>query len=500
MNLLFSQFEKYSNIIEMTHHSSYVYSSYSPLINLPIDELLQIGNNQNENSTPIPSFDEDLLVNLCLDAEKIFEKEDNILKIDGDVFVVGDIHGNFHDLLRILHYIQLIPSTVLFLGDYVDRGEFSLECITLLFALKIEFPDKFFLIRGNHEFDNICSQYGFKDEILNYHNPSRTRYHKLDYEFQSSIKPYSSYCIYKEDENFVPTEILCDAYFANHININCHKYTEKLYQSFIKAFSYLPLAALINKTTFCVHGGLSPQLDKIHKIERSIQRPIHEYETNQLLADLLWGDPCEKMKFTFDDNPRGCGKMFNCAALIQFLKSNDLCRLLRGHECVNNGIQSKFNEKIVTIFSSSSYNYEMGNMCGIVKIFKNKDDFESIRFPPIRRLHKCDANYYKVEVFDESCQLKNDFTKWPKAKFENLDSEEVNTNKGSPLNFKTIYSLRRTSFNTGIQYKASMASLVVPKKNQTCINFMHKEQGNIIKGVVSPVKNVNAPLRKKSSF
>lgn len=484
----------------MTQHSSYIFSSYSPLINLPIDELLHVGNNQFENSSPIPSFDQNLLINLCLDAEKVFENEDNVLKIDGDVYVVGDIHGSFHDLLRILNYIESSPSKVLFLGDYVDRGEFSLECITLLFALKIEFPEKFFLIRGNHEFDALCSQYGFKNEILNYHNPNRTKYHNFDNDFQSIIRPKYKYKMKEEDENLIPTEILCDKYFENHININCYKYTEKLYQSFVEAFSYLPLAALINKNTFCIHGGLSPHLDKIEKIEKSIERPIHDHEANELLADLLWGDPSDSLKQAFEINPRGCGKLFNGATLVKFLKSNGLSRVLRGHECVNNGTLSMFNEKIITIFSSSSYNHEMGNMCGIIKIYQDREIVEPIRFMPIYRLHKYDANYYKVETFEESSTQKNISSPSPKVKFESFDSEEIKSMKCSPMNFKAIFCQRRISFNTGIQYKANRASLVVPKMALPLTNMMNNEQGKITKVGTSPIPHLNAPLRKKSSF
>ena len=389
----------------MFQHSSYILSPYLDLINLPVDELIQVGNSQIENSNPIPSFDEDLLINLCSDAEKIFKDEDIILKIDGDVFIVGDIHGSFHDLLRILKYIESIPSKVLFLGDYVDRGEFSLECITLLFALKIQYPDKYFLIRGNHEFDILCSQYGFKKEIFNYHNPSKIHHQITSPEIPVKTHPIPKQMSY-EVEKTIPTEILCDKYFENHVNINCYKYTDKLYQSFIQAFSYLPIASIVNSTTFCIHGGLSPHLDKIDKIERSIQRPIHEYDSNPLLADILWGDPSEKLKQTFEDNPRGCGKIFNGVTVVQFLKNNNLNRIVRGHECVNSGTKVMFNQKCITVFSSSSYNREMGNLCGIVKINEDENKkFETIKFPPIHRLKKCDAVYFRVQKFDKEIDV-----------------------------------------------------------------------------------------------
>lgn len=96
------------------------------------------------NGNPIPSFDEQLLIKLCEDASKIFQKEDNIIELNGDVIIVGDIHGSFHDLLRNLNFSQKdsVSQRYFFLGDYVDKGSFSLECITLLFTLKILEPNR----------------------------------------------------------------------------------------------------------------------------------------------------------------------------------------------------------------------------------------------------------------------------------------------------------------------------------------------------------------------
>lgn len=102
-------------------------------------------NQKKEVLLLIPSFDEELIIDLCFNAQNIFQKESNILELEGDLIVVGDIHGSLHDLLRILKFIQEGKFNVLFLGDYVDRGNFSLECITLLYALKIIYPDQYYI-------------------------------------------------------------------------------------------------------------------------------------------------------------------------------------------------------------------------------------------------------------------------------------------------------------------------------------------------------------------
>lgn len=123
--------------------ASYILSAYSFVFKSSLEKLLDVGY-QLKNGNPIPSFDEKIIMNLCSEAENIFKNEENLLEIDGDVIVVGDIHGSLHDLLRIIHFLQESQTKVLFLGDYVDRGNFSLECITLLFAIKVIRPDMFF--------------------------------------------------------------------------------------------------------------------------------------------------------------------------------------------------------------------------------------------------------------------------------------------------------------------------------------------------------------------
>ncbi|KAK8876537.1 hypothetical protein M9Y10_006754 [Tritrichomonas musculus] len=379
----------------MGKSAQYILSSYSFIFTHTQDKLLDVGY-QPKNGDPIPSFDENVLIDLCTEVQQIFEKESNVLEIEGDVIIVGDIHGSFHDLLRILKFIQERNSRVIFLGDYVDRGNFSLECVTLLFALKVVHPDLFYLIRGNHEFDSICSQYGFKEEILNYYNPKKVTNPTLSKQKQLNLKLMKAKSLILYD-NLEP-ETQPDEYYSNHIDRNCYKYTEELYNAFIKAFSYLPIAAIANKTTFCIHGGLSPKLDHVDTINTNIARPITKMEESQLLSDVVWSDPsCSSC--LFDDNPRGRGYLFNRESVSLFLKNNSFNRMIRAHQCVKKGTLSNFGDQCITVFSASSYD-KMGNFSSILQLFQQDDVIKVTTFPPLERLQKSEAFYYKVQALN----------------------------------------------------------------------------------------------------
>merc|ERR550525_298990 len=105
---------------------------------------------------------------ICLQIRSIFQSESALLEIDAPMKIVGDIHGQYFDLLRLFE-LGGYPSSdsdsrYIFLGDYVDRGSHSLEVILLLFCYKIKYQNDFYLLRGNHECGSINRIYGFFDE------------------------------------------------------------------------------------------------------------------------------------------------------------------------------------------------------------------------------------------------------------------------------------------------------------------------------------------------
>lgn len=140
-----------------------------------------------------------------------------MIQIEDPVLIVGDIHGQFYDLLKIID-IGGDPATnkYIFMGDYIDRGYFSLEVLLILISFKINFPKNIVLLRGNHECRQLAETFNFYEEIM-------------------------------------------------------HKYDKDIFEAFIQCFQCLPLACILNKKFLIIHGGISPELNSIQQI-RNLNR------------------------------------------------------------------------------------------------------------------------------------------------------------------------------------------------------------------------------------
>lgn len=125
---------------------------------------------------------EALLKEICEKTKELLMREGNVVHISAPVTVVGDIHGQFYDLIEIFRIGGYSPHTnYLFLGDYVDRGLFSVETISLLTCLKLRYPDRVQLIRGNHE-SRAVTQVSTAGRQIEYQGESlsrRTHYRSL---------------------------------------------------------------------------------------------------------------------------------------------------------------------------------------------------------------------------------------------------------------------------------------------------------------------------------
>ncbi|XP_020095712.1 serine/threonine-protein phosphatase BSL2 homolog [Ananas comosus] len=252
------------------------------------------------------------IADLCDSAERIFSSEPSVLQLKAPIKIFGDLHGQFGDLMRLFDEYGA-PSTAgdiayidyLFLGDYVDRGQHSLETITLLLALKVEYPNNVHLIRGNHEAADINALFGFRIE-----------------------------CIERMGER--------DGIWTWH-RIN-------------RLFNWLPLAALIEKKIICMHGGIGRSINHIEQIE-NLQRPITMEAGSIVLMDLLWSDPTENDSVEgLRPNARGPGLVtFGPDRVMEFCNNNDLQLIVRAHECVMDGFERFAQGHLITLFSATNY-------------------------------------------------------------------------------------------------------------------------------------------------
>lgn len=251
---------------------------------------------------------------LCTKAREIFVEESNVQKVDAPVTVCGDIHGQFYDLVELFKVGGDCPITnYLFMGDFVDRGFYSVETWLLLLALKVRYPDRITLIRGNHESRQITQVYGFYDECL---------------------RKYGS--------------------------VNVWKYCTEI-------FDYLSLAALIEDRIFCVHGGLSPSINTLDDI-RSIDRK-QEVPHEGAMCDLMWSDPEDLEGWGL--SARGAGYLFGGDIVKQFNQTNGLDVIARAHQLVMEGYKWMFNSSLVTVWSAPNYCYRCGNVAAILEFDEN---------------------------------------------------------------------------------------------------------------------------------
>lgn len=247
----------------------------------------------------VPQIKASDVKSVAYEALLAFKKEPTRLELVPPVTVVGDLHGQVYDLYRILSTVGLPPGhTYLFLGDLVDRGEFSVATLVLVYVLKILFPSNVFLVRGNHEADDMAKRSGLFQEVM--------------VAFQDST----------------------------------------VYQSILESFDFLPLAASIGPSILCVHGGFGPQLKSLSQID-AIKRPIED-EDKSLVDELMWSDPSEQVEL-FGESMRGRGCVYGVKAFTQLQNSTGIRTLIRGHECVAEGIRYSFDKHLITVFSASNY-------------------------------------------------------------------------------------------------------------------------------------------------
>merc|ERR550525_199898 len=273
-----------------------------------IQNLLQVRSARPGKEVMLP---ERQITLLCHAVRDIFMSQNSLLELEAPIKIVGDIHGQYYDLLRLFEYGGFPPeANYLFLGDYVDRGKQSLETISLLLAYKIKFSENFFLLRGNHECASINRIYGFYDECK-------------------------------------------------------RRYTIRLWKTFTDCFNCLPVSAVIEDKILCMHGGLSPELSNLDQIKQVV-RPTDVPDTG-LLCDLLWSDPDKEIS-GWGENDRGVSFTFGPDVVQSFLRKHGLDLVCRAHQVVEDGYEFFACRSLVTLFSAPNYCGEFDNAGAIMTV------------------------------------------------------------------------------------------------------------------------------------
>jgi len=249
---------------------------------------------------------------LCQRVRPILLAQPMLLELEAPLKICGDIHGQFTDLLRLFEYGGFPPeSNYLFLGDYVDRGKQSLETVCLLICYKIMYPENFFILRGNHESAGINRIYGFYDECK-------------------------------------------------------RRYSIRLWKVFSDVFNCLPVSAIVDEKILCMHGGLSPEMERLQQIA-DLHRPCDVPDVG-LMCDLLWSDPDTGVN-GWAENDRGVSFVFGADVVAAFLEQHDLDLLVRAHQVVEDGYEFFAGRRLVTLFSAPNYCGEFDNAVSLVRLY-----------------------------------------------------------------------------------------------------------------------------------
>ncbi|PWV05551.1 putative serine/threonine protein phosphatase [Trypanosoma cruzi] len=374
-------------------------SSYGNAIYHYIVKTFAVRNGCRHSSSDIEGFGR-TLCSLCGEVKAVLQREPRHGSVVSPCYVFGDLHGNFLDLFYFLDNLisfqdlRYTPHRFLFLGDYVDRGEFSVEVLAYLFAMKVLAPEKVLLLRGNHE-DTLVS-----GDISGYGNNS----------FRAQCQ-----------------------------NLFGHALGEELWHRASETFAYLPLTANIDGRIFCTHGGIPRYRggvdDRLHILSRSdfpafesfFQVPEEDTAymrmCRQMAMDTCWADPAEDEstldKWGFGANPRGSGVIvFGSVAVDHFLLNNNFEYIFRAHQEKSDGLKLSKSARVFTIFSTSAYvGHENG--AGVVLVADGK----------IRLIIKSADDTARTPVVAEEEEDKDEEEEEKEAEIEAEEREEKKNEK-----------------------------------------------------------------------
>ena len=275
----------------------------------------------NGKIASFPYIEPAFIHDLCQQAILILKDDQPLCAMSSPCVVVGDLHGHFFDLTRIIKKHGSPKTTkYVFLGDYIDRGMFQFETIMLLLMLKVLFPHHVCLLSGNHEITKISANLPFVTILLQ------------------------------------------------------NRYSPETYAKFISVFREMPPACVIDGKTFCCHGGIGP--DTTFQGFRNLIFPLKD--NNKFVSPIQWSDPDEDGK-GFKPSDRGKGYFFGEDVVTAFLERHGLKRIIRAHTFLEDGVREYWGGKVISVFSASNYYGGKKNMSGAVLI-KNDVEYELERF------------------------------------------------------------------------------------------------------------------------
>ncbi len=222
----------------------------------------------------------------------------NVIDIPGEnIFFVGDLHGELNSIQRVLQaFMKYKDYSLVFLGDYADRGPSQVETFNLAMAMTLRFPKRVFMLRGNHETESIAKRYGFHVDVL-------------------------------------------------------RKHSEAVFSDYVEVFKALPLAGISKNGIFACHGGV-PQKGRSMD---DLQTPDRHYADiqNEVLFQLIWNDPVD-FSLDFTNNMRGMNICsFGRIAFDRFKEELGISMMIRAHQAFSEGIQTFFDGGLVSLFSAS---------------------------------------------------------------------------------------------------------------------------------------------------
>lgn len=316
-----------------------------------INSLMDLKPNAETNFEPLTNY----VIELAKEFKMVLEFQSTVVNLRPPLKVFGSVYGNFNDLVKIFELWKPPTSSTfngdidsmgyLFLGNYVDRTKKSLETICLLMALKLKYPDSIYLLRGSHEDPAINSLYGFGEECT-------TRL--------------------KEDIN----------------NPN------SVFQIINEAFTWLPLAAIIDNKILCVHGGIGPSVNMVEDINK-VRRPIKLGDTNKyqaIFVECLWSDPTQsEAELGFQKNTSRKDiriehtYRFGSDVLNKFLEKNELELIIRSHEIAPEGFDTFADSRLITLTSCTNYCGVKGNSAAVLIIKKTLEIIPKILLPTLAK-------------------------------------------------------------------------------------------------------------------